>query len=95
MNRRDEAVVEVLVRHEEWISAERAELPPLARDGFVDLTERAHFDGYTLDAIVHATGMPRREARRALARLSDAGTVTNGGRFHDQFRLADGVGQPH
>jgi len=87
MNRRDADVLEILIRHERWVAADRQDLP--AQDGFVDATDRARHDGYTIDSVAHVSGMPRREARRALARLVAAGTVTVGGRFVDQYRIAD------
>ena len=54
----------------------------------LDPTDRARRDGYTLEAIVHTTEMPRREAMRALARLMESDIVEIGGRFKDQWRLA-------
>jgi len=49
---------------------------------------RARFDGPTLDTLIRAAGMPRPEARRAVARLTESGMVAIGGRLGDQYRLA-------
>ena len=88
MNARDQAVVAVLVEHERWVAEYRAALPALWRNGTVDESDRAKFDGPTLEGLIASARMPRREARRALARLTESGMVVGGGRYGDQFRLA-------
>src|SRR5205807_4222444 len=66
VTREENAVVVVLEDHQRWVGTMRTD----------SSFHRTYGDGATLEHIATAARLPRRAARRALARLVDAGRVT-------------------